>query len=78
MARAKMENMRSGDGVCPSKKKGLLFVVPEHLEEDKGGDDRGADGLEGLGFCVKSENSLFTSPLRLQIGRISPACLWRM
>lgn len=46
------------DGVCPAT---LLFVVPEHPEEDKGGDARRADGLQSFGFCLKSERSLFIS-----------------
>lgn len=52
----KMEKMCLFDRVCPAT---LLFVVPEHPEEDKGGDARGADGLQSLGFCLKSEYSLF-------------------
>lgn len=58
IAHTKVEKMRLFDGVCPAT---LLFVVPEHPEEDKGGDAGGADGLQSLGFCLKSERSLFDS-----------------
>lgn len=55
----KMEKMCLFDGVYPAT---LLLIVPEHLEEDKGRDARGADGLKSLGFGLKGKSSLFISP----------------
>lgn len=53
--------------VCRNRK--LLFVVSEHPEENKRGDERGADSLKGFGLCVQGKHaSLLNHPSACKCG----------
>lgn len=52
----------------------MLFAVSEHPEENKRGDKRGADGLQGSGFGVKGK-SCSLSTLRSPYKCVRLACL---